>query len=312
MSMSNTLPAEIYRNRHLILKLAKNDLKTRFAGSYLGLVWAFVQPVVSVLIYWLVFGHGLKSGQSLDVPFLVYLVSGIVPWFYFQEVMSAGTATLLEYSYLVKKVVFNIRVLPVVKAFSALFVHLFFVLVALFVAALNGFLPGIFLIQLPYYYFCMLVFVLGLVYTTCSVVVFFRDMSQIVNIALQFGIWSIPIMFDIRSFEHISWLFRINPMYYVIMDLEWINSYNKYKKFCSMALIYIIGSVTQYSAHSKLYKRLMSGNLAARFNYWFRYFPKFLRYPTDSCRPIRHSPWPRVPWHDARPLPRPRHAAGLR
>lgn len=216
MSMQNTLPAEIYRNRHLILKLAKNDLKTRFAGSYLGLVWAFVQPVVSVLIYWLVFGHGLKSGQSLDVPFLVYLVSGIVPWFYFQEVMSAGTATLLEYSYLVKKVVFNIRVLPVVKAFSALFVHLFFVLVALFVAALNGFLPGIFLIQLPYYYFCMLVFVLGLVYTTCSVVVFFRDMSQIVNIALQFGIWSIPIMFDIRSFEHISWLFRINPMYYVV------------------------------------------------------------------------------------------------
>ena len=130
MSMSNTLPAEIYRNRHLILKLAKNDLKTRFAGSYLGLVWAFVQPVVSVLIYWLVFGHGLKSGQSLDVPFLVYLVSGIVPWFYFQEVMSAGTATLLEYSYLVKKVVFNIRVLPVVKAFSALFVHLFFVFAA--------------------------------------------------------------------------------------------------------------------------------------------------------------------------------------
>ena len=43
-----------------------SDLKTRFAGSYLGLVWAFVQPVVSVLIYWLVFGHGLKSGQSLE------------------------------------------------------------------------------------------------------------------------------------------------------------------------------------------------------------------------------------------------------
>lgn len=216
MSIQNSLPAEIWQNRRLILKLAKNDIKTRFAGSYLGIIWAFIQPVVTVLIYWLVFGHGLKSGQALGVPFLVYLVAGIVPWFYCQEVMSAGTATLLEYSYLVKKVVFNIRVLPVVKALSALFVHLFFVLVALVIAGIYGYRPTVYLLQLPYYYFSMLVLILGLVYATCSVVIFFRDMSQIVNIGLQFGIWSVPIMFDVRSFEHIAWLFKINPMYYIV------------------------------------------------------------------------------------------------
>ncbi len=216
MSIEETLPAEIWRSRRLIGKLAKNDIKTRFAGSYLGIIWAFVQPVVTVCIYWLVFGHGLKSGQSLGVPFLVYLVCGIVPWFYCQEVMSAGTATLLEYSYLVKKVVFNIRVLPVVKILSALFVHLFFVLVALVIAALHGYFPSIYLIQLPYYYFAMLVLLIGLVYATSSIVVFFRDMSQIVNIALQFGVWSVPIMFDVRSFQHIAWLFKINPMYYIV------------------------------------------------------------------------------------------------
>ncbi len=216
MFIKETLPAEILKNRRLIGKLAKNDIKTRFAGSYLGIIWAFVQPVVTVFIYWLVFGHGLRSGQSLDVPFLVYLVSGIVPWFYCQELMSAGTATLLEYSYLVKKVVFNIRVLPVVKALSALFVHLFFVLVALIIAAIYGHYPTIYLIQLPYYYAAMLIFLLGLVYATSSIVVFFRDMSQIVNIGLQFGVWSIPIMFDIRAFQHIQWLFKINPMYYII------------------------------------------------------------------------------------------------
>ena len=134
--LENTLPYQIIKNRRLIWKLAKNDFKTRYAGSYLGVIWAFVQPVVTVLIYWLVFGHGLKSGKSLDVPFLVYLVCGIVPWFYCQEVMSAGTNTFLEYSYLVKKLVFNIRVLPFVKAFSALFSHLFFILVALVIAAI--------------------------------------------------------------------------------------------------------------------------------------------------------------------------------
>ncbi len=216
MSIPNSLIAEVCQNRRLIGKLAKNDIKTRFAGSYLGIIWAFIQPVVTVFIYWLVFGNGLKSGQSLDVPFLVYLVAGIVPWFYCQELMSTGTVCLLEYSYLVKKVVFNIRVLPVVKALSALFVHVFFVLVAFVIAAIYGYYPNIYLLQLPYYYLAMLIFLLGLVYATCSIVIFFRDMSQIVGICLQFGVWSIPIMFDLRSFAHISWLFKINPMYYII------------------------------------------------------------------------------------------------
>ncbi len=216
MSIENSLPAEALRNRRLIAKLAKNDIKTRFAGSYLGIIWAFIQPVVTVFIYWLVFGHGLKSGQALGLPFLVYLVSGIVPWFYFQEVMSAGTVTLLEYSYLVKKVVFNIRILPLVKALSALFVHLFFVLVALIIAAIYGYYPTVYLIQLPYYYAAMLVFMLGLLYATSSIVIFFRDMNQIVGIGLQFGVWSVPIMFDVRSFEHIAWIFKINPMYYIV------------------------------------------------------------------------------------------------
>ena len=216
MTLENTLPYQIVKNRRLIWKLAKNDFKTRYAGSYLGVIWAFVQPVVTVLIYWLVFGHGLKSGKSLDVPFLVYLVCGIVPWFYCQEVMSAGTNTFLEYSYLVKKLVFNIRVLPFVKAFSALFSHLFFILVALVIAAIYGYYPNVYLIQIVYYYFAMLVFLLGLVYATSAIVIFFRDMSQIVGIGLQFGVWSVPIMFDIRSFENISWLFKINPMYYIV------------------------------------------------------------------------------------------------
>ncbi|MDO5701844.1 MAG: ABC transporter permease [Lachnospiraceae bacterium] len=211
-----TLLREIIDNRHLIWKLAKNDLKTRFAGSYLGVAWAFVHPVVTVLIYWLVFGKGLKSGQALGIPFLVYLVCGIVPWFYCQEFVSVGTLTLLEYSYLVKKVVFNIRVLPVVKALSSLFVHLFFVLVALVIAALYGYYPTVYLIQIPYYCFAMLVFILGIVYATCSITVFFRDMAQVVGICLQFGIWSVPIMFDISSFQHLGWLFRINPMYYIV------------------------------------------------------------------------------------------------
>ena len=69
---------------------------------------------------------GAASGDG--TPFVLYLVSGIVPWMYFQEGLITGTNSFLEYSYLVKKVVFDISVLPVVKLLSALVIHLFFVL----------------------------------------------------------------------------------------------------------------------------------------------------------------------------------------
>ncbi len=122
------LPSALYRNRRLVKKMAKNDLKSRFAGSYFGTVWAFIQPIVTILVYYFVFGIAMRGGAASGdgTPFVLYLVSGIVPWMYFQEGLVNGTNAFLEYSYLVKKVVFDISVLPVVKLLSALVIHLFF------------------------------------------------------------------------------------------------------------------------------------------------------------------------------------------
>jgi teichoic acid transport system permease protein len=123
---------EIISNRKLIWDLSKNDFKTRFAGSYLGIIWAFVQPIVTVLVYWFVFEKGMHASginlrSGITAPFVLWLIAGLVPWFFFQEVLSGGTNALMEYSYLVKKVVFQIDILPIIKLISALFVHLFFI-----------------------------------------------------------------------------------------------------------------------------------------------------------------------------------------
>ena len=112
------LPMELYHNRKLIFSLAKNDFKTKYAGSYLGIVWAFIQPVVTILVYWFVFSVGLKAGTVSNYPFVLYLVSGIVPWFFFQDALNGGTNALLEYNYLVKKVVFKISILPILHCLS--------------------------------------------------------------------------------------------------------------------------------------------------------------------------------------------------
>ena len=211
------LPKELIQNRALIFKLAKNDFKTKYAGSYLGIFWAFVQPVVTVLVYWFVFSVGFKSGSVSDVPFVVYLVCGIVPWFFIQDFLISGTNAMIEYSYLVKKVVFNISVLPMVKAISAFFVHAFFVVIAILIAMLHGIMPGLYVIQILYYFFAMFVFGLGIVYATCAIVIFFRDLSQIISIILQVGIWTIPIMWNLAIVpSHLQFIFKINPMYYIV------------------------------------------------------------------------------------------------
>lgn len=214
-----SLPVELFHNRGLILSLSKNDFKTKYAGSYLGIVWAFVQPVVTILVYWFVFSVGLRAGNVMDYPFVLYLISGIVPWFFFQDALNGGTNALIEYNYLVKKVVFKISVLPIVKIISALYVHIFFVVFSLIVCACYGYYPSLYTLQLIYYSACNFMLVLGLVYATSAIVIFFRDLSQIIGIFLQVGIWMTPIMWDLTILaDHplLMKLFKLNPMYYIV------------------------------------------------------------------------------------------------
>ncbi len=218
-----SLPKELWNNRRLIWKLSKNDFKTRYAGSYLGIVWAFVQPVITILVYWLVFEKGFSAKAEMfksgvEVPFVVYLTSGLVPWFFFSEAVTQSTNALLEYNYLVKKVVFKISILPLIKIIAACFIHVFFVAVLLVIYFIYGYGFTPYLFQLVYYSFCMFILVLALSYTFCSVVIFFRDLSQIVAIALQIGMWATPIMWSVTRVEGTVFetIFKLNPLYYIV------------------------------------------------------------------------------------------------
>ncbi len=213
------LPVELYQSRHLIWKLARNDFKKRYAGSYLGAVWAMVQPVVTVAMYYVVFDVIMGTGNAMvpDKPYVLFLTAGLVPWFYFNEALNNGTNALLEYNYLVKKVVFKISVLPIIKIIAATFIHVFFVLVMLVIAAIYGYYPTIYMIQLVYYSLCLFIFVLGLCYSTCAIMVFFKDIGQIISILLQIGMWATPILWDVNTLSPtVQMIVKINPLVYIV------------------------------------------------------------------------------------------------
>lgn len=215
----------LYQSRKLISRLAVNDFKTKFSGSYLGIVWAFVQPIVTILVYWFVFEKGLKqvgtnTREGVEVPFVLWLVAGMVPWFFFSEALSGGTRALLDYSYLVKKVVFQINVLPIIKVISALFVHLFFLMFALMLFGGYRYVPDAYTLQVVYYSFCMFMLVIGICYATSAIVVFFRDLNQVINIVIQVGVWVTPIMWDPNTMGLSPiWilLLKLNPLYYIVL-----------------------------------------------------------------------------------------------
>ena len=209
---------ELFKNRELIWNLSKNYFKTKYAGSYLGIFWAFVNPIITILIYWIVFEFGLKATSQInDTPFILWFVAGIVPWFFFSDSIVNATNSFVEYSYLVKKVVFKISVLPIVKIISAMFIHLVFLGFILCIYIIYDRTPNIYTIQLIYYSLCISLLSLGIAYATSSILLFFKDLGQIVSIFIQIGMWMTPIMWSYTIVpKKLQWIVKLNPMFYIV------------------------------------------------------------------------------------------------
>ena len=134
-----------------------------------------------------------------------------------QEAISSGSNSIVDKPYLVKKIVFKVSTLPVIKLITALFIHSFFLLILLIMLVAYGFYPKLIWIQTFYYLFATLVLVLGISWATSSIIVFVKDMSQIISILLQFGFWLTPIFWSdkIMPEKYLLYL-KINPAYYII------------------------------------------------------------------------------------------------
>lgn len=255
--MENSLKIKT-NNKKMLSFLIKNDFKNKYAGSFFGVFWAFVQPVVLILLYWFVFQIAFGSGDEDGAPFVLWLMAGLVPWFFFSEAWMGATNCYVEYSYLVKKVVFDIKLLPFVKVASALYVHVFFVMIMIVLYTAVGRFPGVIIIQLLYYSFCLFMLVLALSYFTATIEIFFKDTTQIINILMTIGIWLTPIMWNISRLDaRLVIIFKLNPIFYVVQGYRdtlinniWINE-RWFSTVYFWFFVILCGSVSQF-AYKKL------------------------------------------------------------
>lgn len=207
-------------NRKLIKTLSKNDFKNKFAASYLGIAWGFIHPLVTIAVYFLVFKVAFQQPDVNGMSYVLWFIAGIIPWFFFSEALPSTSNVFLEYSYLVKKVVFKIEVLPTVKIISALFVHGFFIIFIYVIMAIFGYYPDAYSLQFIYYSFALICFVYSLAIMSSAIILFFRDFGQIIGIILSVGFWATPIGWNLSiltgKWSALGILFKLNPLYYIV------------------------------------------------------------------------------------------------
>ncbi len=208
---------DIFKDRRLLMSLSYKDFQRKFTGTYFGLFWAIAQPLLTIIVYWVAFQYGFRSGDVSGIPYVVWFICGIVPWLFVMEAFSSASNSFIEYNYLIKKVKFNVNILPLVKILSSFYVHVFFCVIVMIVACKFHIWPTIYLIQLLYYMLANIILLFSLSLITSTLVVFFRDLNQIISVILLIGMWGTPIAWSLESFsEETHIYFKLNPFFYII------------------------------------------------------------------------------------------------
>ncbi len=249
---------EIISSRQLFFTLAKNDFKAKYSGSVFGILWAFIQPLMTILVFWFIFQVGFKSSPIQGYPFILWFACGYIPWVYFSDAVLSASSCLYDYNYLVKKVKFQTSLIPLVKVISSAFVHMFFIGFIIILFCFNGMMPSLYYLQAIYYFFCLTFLLIGISWIVSSISAFFKDIVQIVNIMLQIGFWIVPIFWnEISVSPTILFLLKTNPMFYIIrgyrdsfvdMIMFWHRPYT--------TLLFWIETIVIFIGGALIYKKL--------------------------------------------------------
>ena len=169
-------------------RLAFNDFKSKYAGSFFGTLWAAAEPFITVLVYWFVYTIAVGSGEIHGIPYYLWLSAGIAPWFFISNGLRGVTAVFRDYSFLVKKMRFDKGLLPSVRAVSALISHLIFLALVFVLCVING-LSKIGIIYASIGILTAYIFVStlgGILALACAR---FKDISNMLNVILNIGFW---------------------------------------------------------------------------------------------------------------------------
>lgn len=189
----------LYRNKKLIFQLGKNDFRNKFASTSLGAIWGFIQPFVFMITYVIVFQFILKTDSAGDYPYIVWFLPGMSMWMFLNDAIVNASSSIRSYSYLVKKVVFPIDVIPSISLTSSSIIGMFLFLISIIVCACLGYVLNIFkFIYILVAAYCLIIAITRFTSALCTLV---PDFANLLTVVMQLFFWFTPIIWNINMLD---------------------------------------------------------------------------------------------------------------
>ena len=209
----------LFKNKKLVLKLGKNDFRNRYANASLGTLWGFLQPFIFMMTYVIVFQYIMHTGSAGQYPYVVWFLPGMSMWLFCNDAILQASNSIRTYSYLVKKVVFPVDIIPIISLTSSSFIGLFLIAITTLVAICFKFIPNIFI--LIYIIIAAYCFIISFTRFTSAVTTLVPDFSQLLNILIQLFMWFTPIVWNLNMLHGIvQCMFKAFPFTYLIEGMR--------------------------------------------------------------------------------------------
>ena len=250
----------IYRKQ--LGKLAKADLKKTYSGSVLGWSWAIIRPAILIFVFWFAFSFGLRKGSDINgYPFFLWLIAGMIPWFYMRDMITGGANAIRRYKYLVTKIKFPIATIPTFVSMALLVSHVGLLAVMIVIYIAFGYMPTIYYLQIPLYMFMMFMFFTawGLFAGVLSAIS--RDFLNLVKSLTQALFWMSGILYDATTID-VDWIRAVllfNPVTIiangyrnVFINQRWL--WEEPQQLINFAIVYVVMMVMGVTAYKRLHK----------------------------------------------------------
>lgn len=211
----------LWKNKKMVWQLGKSDFKNRFASTSLGTIWGFLQPFVFMITYVIVFEYILKTRSSGEYPYAVWFIPGMAMWQTLNDMIMSASGSIRQYSYLVKKVVFPVDIIPNISIVASSFVGIFLFLVSIGVCLIFKCPPNI--LTLIYIIFAMFCFVTAFTRFTSAITTILPDFANLLGIAMQLFFWFTPIIWNLGMLAEHSTILRLikcMPFTYLVTGMR--------------------------------------------------------------------------------------------
>ncbi|MDR6998825.1 ABC transporter permease [Neobacillus niacini] len=221
-----TIIKEQISSFYLIMRLSAFELKSANTNHYLGRVWEVLNPTIQLAIYWFIFGMGIRGGQEIKmdngmhVPFFIWMVTGMVAWFFISPAISNSSRSIYSRIQLISKMSFPMSAIPSYVIMANFYSHIMLLSVVTVFLQFTKYKLTVYFIQLPYFMLATLVFLLALALVTSTLSTIVRDVQQIVNSILKMLLYITPLLWHrdnlmIKGIDF-SILLKMNPLYYIV------------------------------------------------------------------------------------------------